>query len=70
MVKYQGTHTIAFIHSVHAFGTRLFKLAQRFKAVNIGSIALFASRKIMLCLEKCPYNHKNTNFLDIKKRIL
>ena len=50
--------------------TRLFELAQIFKAVNIDAIALFASRNIMSCLEKCPYNHRKTKFWNIKKRIL
>ena len=39
-----------------------FEVAQRFKAVNIGAIALFASRNIMSCLEKCPYNHRKAKF--------
>ena len=39
-----------------------FEVAQRFKAVNIGAIALFASKNIMSCLEKCPYNHRKAKF--------
>ena len=38
------------------------EVAQRFKVVNIGAIALFASKNIMLCLEKCPYNHRKAKF--------